>query len=72
MLVLSRKANERVVIGPNIEVIVVGVRGDRVKLGFEAPDEVSIRRSELLLRTGGDESKELVRASDSPRSPEGL
>ena len=72
MLVLTRKANERVVIGPNIEMTVVGVRGDRVMLGFEAPNEVSIRRSELCLRTGSDETGELVRASDSPRPPEGL
>ena len=47
MLVLSRKLGEQVVIGDNICVTVVAVRGSRVRLGFSAPDEVSIRREEL-------------------------
>ena len=47
MLVLSRKKGERVVIGENINVIVVEVRGDRVRLGFEAPREIPIHRSEV-------------------------
>jgi carbon storage regulator len=47
MLVLSRKKNERIVIGDNIVITVVEVRGDRVRLGIEAPQEVSIHRSEV-------------------------
>ncbi len=47
MLVLSRKLNEVVIIGQNIEVVVLEVHGDRVKLGFRAPMEVSIHRSEV-------------------------
>lgn len=47
MLVLSRKPNEAVRIGQNIEVVVLEVHGDRVKLGFKAPAEVPIHRSEL-------------------------
>jgi len=48
MLVLSRKKGERVVIGPNIYVTVVDVRGDAVKLGFEAPTTVPIHREEVF------------------------
>jgi carbon storage regulator len=48
MLVLSRKAGERLVINDNIIVTVVRVRGDRVQIGIEAPPEVPIQRAELL------------------------
>lgn len=47
MLVLSRKKNERIVIGENIVLTVVEVRGDRVRLGIEAPQDVPIHRSEV-------------------------
>lgn len=47
MLVLSRKKNERIVIGDNIVITVVEVRGDRVRLGIEAPQEIPIHRSEV-------------------------
>lgn len=50
MLVLSRKRGERIVIGPNIELMVVDVRGDRVQLGFCAPQEVAIHRQEVFQR----------------------
>jgi len=47
MLVLSRKRDERVVINGNIEVTVVEIRGDRVRLGFDAPKEIEIHRREV-------------------------
>ena len=47
MLVLSRKLGEQVVIGDNVCVTVVAVRGHQVRLGVSAPEEVSIRREEL-------------------------
>jgi carbon storage regulator len=49
MLVLSRKQDERLIIGENIVVKIVRVSGGRVKLGIEAPAETTIRREELLL-----------------------
>lgn len=47
MLVLGRKCGESVVIGNDITVKVLEVRGDRVKLGFAAPGEVPIHRTEV-------------------------
>jgi len=47
MLVLSRKPKEAIRIGQDIEVVVLEVHGDRVKLGFTAPAEVPIHRSEV-------------------------
>lgn len=44
MLVLTRKTDERIVIGDGIEVVVLSVRGNRVTLGIAAPRETSIRR----------------------------
>ena len=47
MLVLSRKKNEKIVIDENIVITIVEVRGDKVRLGIEAPREVPIHRSEV-------------------------
>lgn len=47
MLVLSRKVGEKIVLGNNIAVTVVAVRGKVVRLGFEAPPNVIIRRQEI-------------------------
>lgn len=50
MLVLSRKLGERVVIGGGITLTVVEVKGNRVRLAFDAPDGVRILRAELARR----------------------
>jgi carbon storage regulator len=47
MLVLTRRKQEGIWIGPNIYVIVLAVQGGRVRLGFEAPRDVQIHRAEL-------------------------
>lgn len=48
MLVLARKVNEAIVIGENIRVVVVGVEGETVRLGIEAPREVKVYRQEIF------------------------
>lgn len=50
MLVLSRKRDEVICIGPDIEVIVVEIRGDKVRLGVKAPRDVQVHRKEVLQR----------------------
>ena len=47
MLVLSRQRDESIIIGDNIVVTIVDVRGDKVRLGIEAPREVSVHRREV-------------------------
>lgn len=59
MLVLVRKHGESVVIGENVEVMVVAVLGNKVRLGFTAPRDVPIHRKEVWLeinpqRDGGE------------------
>jgi carbon storage regulator len=48
MLVLSRKLNESIVIGDQIRITFVGLRGNHVRLGIEAPRDVTIMREELV------------------------
>lgn len=62
MLVLNRKAGERLMIGPNIVVTVLEVRGNTVKLGCEAPLDVPVHREEV--------SRRLSQPDFSPREDE--
>jgi len=48
MLALTRKIGERIVIGDNIVVTVVGIKGDSIRLAIEAPKEVKIYRGEIF------------------------
>lgn len=59
MLVLSRKKNERVRIGDEVTLTVVDIRGDKVRIGFDAPDDVRIDREEVwqdMRASGGNYS----------------
>ncbi|MEE2705489.1 MAG: carbon storage regulator CsrA [Planctomycetota bacterium] len=47
MLVLSRHRDESIIIGDNIVVTIVDVRGDKVRLGIEAPTEIPVHRQEI-------------------------
>ena len=48
MLVLSRKRNEQIVIAENIVITIVEIRGDKVRLGIEAPNEIPVHRKEVF------------------------
>lgn len=50
MLALSRKKNEAIIINNNIEVTVLEVKGDQVKIGISAPKEVPIYRKEVYVQ----------------------
>lgn len=65
MLVLSRKKNESIVINDDITVVVVEIRGDKVRLGIEAPKEVPVHRREVY-----DAIKENEAAQNEVASPE--
>jgi len=49
MLVLSRKKNEQIVIGDDVVITIVDVRGDKVRIGIEAPAHVPVHRHEVFL-----------------------
>jgi carbon storage regulator CsrA len=48
MLVLTRKADDAIIIGDNITIKIISIEGNVVKLGIDAPTDISIIRSELL------------------------
>jgi carbon storage regulator len=48
MLVLSRQKDESIMIGDNVEITIVDVRGDKVRLGITAPKEISVHRREVF------------------------
>jgi carbon storage regulator len=50
MLALSRKKNEAIVINNNIEITVLDIRGDQIKLGISAPKEIPIYRKEVYIQ----------------------
>jgi carbon storage regulator len=62
MLVLTRKENERIVIGPDVEVVIVKVARGKVKLGFNAPSRIPIIRKELRLQTNSDDAVSAARS----------
>ena len=72
MLVLSRKKNESIVINNDITIVVVEIRGDKVRLGVEAPKEVPVHRREVYdaikrneqLAKEGDSASEAGAAED--------
>jgi carbon storage regulator len=66
MLILTRKVGERLVIGDNVVVSVLGSRGQQVRLGIEAPKDVTVHREEIYDRIqneADDESEVETRAA---------
>ncbi len=47
MLVLSRQRDESIMIGDNVQITIVDIRGDKVRLGIVAPTEISVHRKEV-------------------------
>lgn len=70
MLVLSRKKNESIVINDSIVITVVEIRGDKVRLGIEAPREVPIHRSEVHAAIAAQEEVTPAPVEPSCASPE--
>lgn len=64
MLVLTRKSNQSIVIGDDIIVTVLEVRGDQIRLGITAPRDVDVHREEVwIARTGAAALERLPRAA---------
>ena len=79
MLVLSRQKDETIIIGDDIEITVVDIRGDKVRLGVNAPKEISVHRKEVYeaIRRENREAAQ-VKPEDlsglgklGPRAPQG-
>ncbi len=73
MLVLSRKKNESIVINDDITIVVVEIRGDKVRLGVEAPKEVPVHRREVfdaIRRNEAADQKEAGKPDEAKTSDE--
>lgn len=72
MLVLSRKKNESIVINDDITIVVVEIRGDKVRLGIEAPKEVPVHRNEVYeaIRRSSQPNGDPTRESDAGSTTE--
>ena len=68
MLVLSRKSNESIVINNNITVTVVEIRGDKVRLGIDAPKEIPVHRQEVFNLIHGEKSDKSSSATPAKKS----
>jgi carbon storage regulator len=80
MLVLSRQRDESIVIGDNIVITIVDIRGDKVRLGIQAPVEIPVHRQEVYdaiqrenkqaTQSGGAKSEPVSSESVPPDEPE--
>ncbi len=66
MLVLSRKKDECIVINNDITIVVVEIRGDKVRLGVEAPKEVPVHRKEVFEAIARDDGGSAETAGENP------
>ncbi|XDD50210.1 carbon storage regulator CsrA [Leptospira sp. WS92.C1] len=68
MLVLARRTNESIMIGDDIEIVIVDIKGDQVKIGVKAPRTVSVHRAEVYK----DIQEENKKAAGTKIKPEDL
>mgnify|MGYP001544621714 FL=1 len=68
MLVLARRLNESIMIGDTIEVVVIDIKGDQVKLGIRAPKQVAVHRKEIYEEI----QQENIKAVSSHINPDDL
>ena len=68
MLVLTRRTKQSIMIGDDIELSVLSVSGEKVRIGIEAPDDVAIFRTEVYERIAGERADDNVRDLDSVRA----
>ncbi len=66
MLVLTRKSNQSIMIGDDVEVSVLSVMGDKVRIGIQAPQNIPVFRTEIYLEIHRDDATETAEAGQAP------
>lgn len=74
MLVLSRQRDESIMIGDNVQITIVDIRGDKVRLGIVAPAEIAVHRKEIYdaiqrenRKAAGVSTDDIARAAPAPK-----
>lgn len=57
MLILTRKAGEKLMIGDNVELSVLSIKGNQVRIGVDAPKDVAVHREEIYIRIQNEKQK---------------
>ncbi|WP_028975329.1 carbon storage regulator CsrA [Spirochaeta cellobiosiphila] len=70
MLILTRKQDESIVIGDNIVISIVDIKGDQVKLGIDAPKDVKVYRQEVYFAIQEENKAALMAKKDLPVLPD--
>lgn len=60
MLILTRKANETLIVGDNVTVTILGVKGNQVRIGVNAPKEISVHREEVYNRIKAEKQQQRI------------
>ncbi|HWM68439.1 MAG TPA: carbon storage regulator CsrA [Steroidobacteraceae bacterium] len=66
MLILSRRAGETVIIGKNVSVTVLGIKGNQIRIGIDAPKNIEVHREEIFKRIQRERAQ---KATDSTSFP---
>lgn len=70
MLILTRRISESVIIGDDVKITVLGVKGSQVRLGIDAPKEISVHREEIYERIKQEEAGGSVSDVPEEEAPE--
>jgi carbon storage regulator len=70
MLILTRRVGETVMIGDDVTITVLGVKGNQVRVGINAPKNVAVHREEIYERIKREQQPDRDEAADTPGTPQ--